>query len=373
LVPENPFSVKGGATDLFQLDCTEVVLRARTFALAAARFLLWWYGEQNGCSPAANKNILRCVTTLKWDRLERGDYQGLDTCPKAASDQASPDRSANKPDASASSDDDEALSRHWLDQLIVVVLFVGVIAFGTLQQAKRQCPWCGRWPWSIGDKLHRIASASYEPAKVGHVFWALWKHVEVSYPSPQVDKFFPDLSLRNILWRDGSCIRNAPAEHLREWADQSSHHTLFIIGKVVALRQKAVTHFTFRIGSQLSRGCGSDVAPSYLETPIEWTCYRVGWRIPRLPKTVGKYESSSIRHETFSREASLATGCHPQSSAKGGDNNCCERTNSVAVLVNKDAATSDVSDPYAAESGWIIVGGMGAFVLMLLIYASLET
>ncbi len=124
------------------------------------------------------------------------------------------------------------------------------------------------------------------PAKSRHMLWGIGEDIEVSGPTPEIEKLAASLCIHNILWRDGRTRveRSKASSSFGIGRDKSGADLCGLIVVIESARQRRISQYAFAMHGHASSRSIATVFPIWSESPIIVSCIGVDfpeWRDPR--------------------------------------------------------------------------------------------
>lgn len=224
-----------------------------------------------------------------------------------------------------------------------------------------------------GDVGERVPIRKDHPAKSRNMLFGLGEYVEITNPSPYVDKFSYRLDFSDVLrsdrgaWKMGGwsthCCSTGPEKSFsgrRDGADRL---------KIESTIEASASKFAINVYQHFPSWSIAAILPSYSKSPIELT--RILVDLPRRIESASEYEGSFVSNQCLFGQLRLAIGYKCEDDCEYSNDESGQRCDNRIVLINKMTSTAP-NDGRAEELGrnfFLLLGAVlfGCFGLALLI------
>ena len=196
-----------------------------------------------------------------------------------------------------------------------------------LNVIENQSTW-SRWlPWSARDKLRWVSYDDNDPAISSDVFRGAGEYIEIFDPSPQIDKLFALLSIKNVLRCYSSSSGYGTSVQINPRGNHASNN-IAINGAAVprteriSCRECGISNLTVSIHSQLSGWCLSTIPQHRSESPVIQA--GSGILAPFRINTSGKDSGALVRYQSVLCDLGLISYRAPLFGGVAGVNNRSE-------------------------------------------------
>jgi hypothetical protein len=217
-----------------------------------------------------------------------------------------------------------------------------------------------------------VANGEYLETESGNVFLSIGEHVEITAPSPKVQKLSSSLNVSDVLRSDrgGWWDRCRSPTQCGIGRKQASTGWSGNLPEIESLRQGRIAQFAIDINAKVLCGSLATIPPFWPETPI--VKIGIGIWLPVGSYIRGEDKGALFGYQRLSREKSLPTGGDPQRSCESGDDNGGESGNTVPMVLKESARASHIPSERDTETGWLFFGGIATFAVLFGGYTLLE-